>query len=227
MGVQSIGLRPRFGRRCREALPEAIVVLSVRDSKEWWDSANSTIFSAMSHMPDPHWQEMIAAIFSSRSGFDIKDAASSIAAFEAHNESVKKTIPANRLVVWNAKDGWEPLCKALGVPVPNEPFPLTNTREEFQRRSARATVRSTCRRSWHGITSPYICYDDVMRTTLDIDQQSYRLAKAVAVQKGISLGKVVGEAILAQFGKVETPSTVIGRSKCGISNDHYRATYHV
>jgi len=54
-----------------------------------------------------------------------------------------------------------------------------------------------------------------MRTTLDIDQLSYRLAKAVATQKGISLGKVVGEAIRAQFGTSETPSTTIGRSDAG------------
>ena len=76
-----------FWKEMFEALPEAIVVLSVRDSQEWWDSANSTIFSAMSHMPDPNWQEMITAIFSTRSRFDIKDPASSMAAFDAHNEA--------------------------------------------------------------------------------------------------------------------------------------------
>ena len=41
------------------------------------------------------------------------------------------TIPSSRLLEWNAKDGWEPLCAALGVPVPDEPFPVTNTTEEF------------------------------------------------------------------------------------------------
>jgi hypothetical protein len=55
----------------------------------------------------------------------------------------------------------------------------------------------------------------MMRTTLDIDQQSYRLAKAVAAQKGISLGKLVAEAIRAQFGSSEVPSNTIGRSEAG------------
>jgi hypothetical protein len=54
-----------------------------------------------------------------------------------------------------------------------------------------------------------------VRTTLDIDQKSYRLAKAVAAQKGVSLSKVVAEAIEAQYGRPETPSAVIARSKAG------------
>ena len=60
-----------------------------------------------------------------------------------------------------------------------------------------------------------LCYDAVMRTTLDIDQQSYRLAKAVAAQRGISLGKVVAEAIRAQFGNSGDPSSTVGRSEAG------------
>ena len=48
-----------------------------------------------------------------------------------HNEAVKETIPASQLLVFEVKDGWEPLCTFLGVPVPDEPFPRTNNREEF------------------------------------------------------------------------------------------------
>ena len=41
--------------------------------------------------------------------------------YEAHNEKVKKTIPAENLLVWNIKDGWEPLCQFLDmVSTPNE-----------------------------------------------------------------------------------------------------------
>jgi len=50
---------------------------------------------------------------------------------------------------------------------------------------------------------------------MDIDQQSYRLAKAVAAQKGQSLGKVVAEAISAYYGSSETPTNTIGRSEAG------------
>jgi len=51
--------------------------------------------------------------------------------FVAHNEAVKNTIPASRLLVFEVKDGWEPLCDFLGVPVPEGDFPRTNHREEF------------------------------------------------------------------------------------------------
>ena len=52
-------------------------------------------------------------------------------AFNAHIEAVKAAIPADRLLVYQVKDGWGPLCEFLGVPVPDEPFPRTNDRGEF------------------------------------------------------------------------------------------------
>ncbi len=52
-------------------------------------------------------------------------------AFTAHNDAVKAAIPAKQLLVYQVKEGWEPLCAFLGVPVPSEPFPRTNDRAEF------------------------------------------------------------------------------------------------
>jgi hypothetical protein len=37
--------------------------------------------------------------------------------------------------VWRTGEGWEPICGALGLPVPAEPFPRSNTREEFHARA--------------------------------------------------------------------------------------------
>ena len=54
-----------------------------------------------------------------------------LAAFVAHNEAVQATIPAEQLLVFEVKQGWEPLCGFLGVEVPDEPFPRTNDRAEF------------------------------------------------------------------------------------------------
>ena len=48
-------------------------------------------------------------------------------AFERHNAAVRAGVPAERLLDWTATDGWEPLCERLGLDVPDEPFPLTNT----------------------------------------------------------------------------------------------------
>ena len=53
--------------------------------------------------------------------------------YERHNAGVRRDAPANRLLEWRAGDGWEPLCAALGLPVPAEPFPHVNTREEWNR----------------------------------------------------------------------------------------------
>ena len=38
-------------------------------------------------------------------------------------------VPADRLLVWEVKEGWGPLCKFLDLPVPQEPFPRLVPRE--------------------------------------------------------------------------------------------------
>ena len=49
-----------------------------------------------------------------------------IETFEKHNQRVRDLVPADRLLEMEVKDGWEPLCEFLGVPVPDEPFPRLN-----------------------------------------------------------------------------------------------------
>ena len=126
-----------FWQEMSDANPDAIVLLSVRESADaWWKSANATIFQALRRMLEPsdeeHWQ---ADFFSSRfATFLDEDAAK--AYYEAHNAKVRATARPDRLVEYLAGSGWEPLCTALGVPVPDAPFPHTNTTEEFQQRLA-------------------------------------------------------------------------------------------
>ena len=55
-----------------------------------------------------------------------------IAAFERHNAIIRASVPAEALIEWAVGDGWEPLCERLGVPIPVEPFPLTNTAAELR-----------------------------------------------------------------------------------------------
>ena len=52
--------------------------------------------------------------------------------YEEHNELVKQTIPKENLLVWNLKDGWEPLCTFLNVPIPDVPIPRENTTGDFK-----------------------------------------------------------------------------------------------
>jgi hypothetical protein len=54
-----------------------------------------------------------------------------IKVFNQHNDTVQQTVPPERLLVYEVKQGWEPLCDFLEVPLPDSPFPHKNTREEF------------------------------------------------------------------------------------------------
>jgi len=49
-----------------------------------------------------------------------------------HNDAVRAEIPAGRLLEWSPGDGWEPICDRLGMAVPTETFPVTNTTSEFR-----------------------------------------------------------------------------------------------
>ena len=114
-----------------EANPKAIILLSTRDSAEtWWNSASETIFKGIDGAPASPWKDMVLSMFT-RFTSDIGNKRAAIAAYEKHNADVRARAPKARLVEHQPGDGWEPLCKALGVPVPSEPYPHTNTREEF------------------------------------------------------------------------------------------------
>jgi hypothetical protein len=51
--------------------------------------------------------------------------------YEAHNKAVRDLIPPEQLLVYQVKEGWEPLGKFLNVQTPTTEFPRTNNREEF------------------------------------------------------------------------------------------------
>jgi len=124
-----------FWRELMQEYPDALVLLSVRDADSWWRSAQDTIFPAMRIGP-PEWRSMIEDLFTARFTSALEDREACVAAFERHNEEVRKGVPASRLLEWRASDGWAPLCAALGVPVPSEPLPHANSSEEFHARIA-------------------------------------------------------------------------------------------
>jgi hypothetical protein len=124
-----------FYRELMEAFPDAVVLLSTRDAASWWRSAHATIFPSIRSAP-PEWRAMVEAIFASRFTDALEDREACIAAYERHNAEVRRVVPPARLVEWTAADGWGPVCKALGLPVPAEPFPHANSTEDFQARMA-------------------------------------------------------------------------------------------
>ncbi len=126
------------------AFPDAPIILSVRDPESWLTSAHNTIFVHLQDALDKPagedpWADMIRAIFSARFDANIHDDEAMKRAFAEWNDRVRRDADPDRLVVWRATDGWPPLCDALGVPVPDEPFPVTNTTEEWRQRTAQPT----------------------------------------------------------------------------------------
>ena len=80
---------------------------------------------------DRQWIEMITGLIARVFGPDWDDPASAMATYERHNDEVRRAVPADRLLEWNAADGWRPLCDRLGLPVPARAFPRVNTTDEF------------------------------------------------------------------------------------------------
>lgn len=128
-----------FWRELADANPEAVIVLSTRESAaKWWESADETIFPVLRNPVEPQneeWKQMVLALLTREIGEDWDNAERAQAFYERHNEQVRREAPADRLLEWRAEEGWEPLCHALGLPVPDEPFPRVNTREEWRARS--------------------------------------------------------------------------------------------
>jgi hypothetical protein len=141
-----------FYRQLIEAYPEAKVVLSVRDPEDWERSMRATIWgvlyddipihhlSAARACVDPAWASFVALmqemwrrsnLITAPSG----DRVGALAAgFERYNDEVVQTVPSDRLLVWSVSDGWEPLCRFLGVNPPDVPFPRLNDTRDFGER---------------------------------------------------------------------------------------------
>jgi hypothetical protein len=127
-----------FWRELTEHYPSAKVLLTVRDPEEWFESTQKTIFSRENarRVTQPPLSEFFARIVFRDFGDRVHDREFMIAAFRRHNEEVQKSVPPDRLLVYQVADGWAPLCRFLGVAIPDRPFPRVNTREEFGARQA-------------------------------------------------------------------------------------------
>ena len=126
-----------FYREILEAHPEAKVLLSVRDPARWYASCYDTIYSLNRLFPMrvilPRMPRMAgpirmakAVVWQGSFGGRFEDREHAIGVFLAHIAAVQATVPADRLLVYDVQEGWEPLCAFLGVPVPARPFPHVN-----------------------------------------------------------------------------------------------------
>ncbi len=132
-----------FWRELVERYPDAKVLLSLRDADGWYDSVMNTIYPVMKQGPRERapetlhdFHEMVYALIFERT-FEgrLKDRAHAKRVFEEHNQTVIDAIPASRLLVYQPGDGWEPICRVLDVPVPDEDVPHLNDKAWYRART--------------------------------------------------------------------------------------------
>lgn len=129
----------RYWRELAGRYPEAKVILTVRDPDAWFDSVQATLaplVAARGALPSPHlnavaemgYRTVVAQIFDGR----MSDRDHATRLFREHVAEVQATIPARRLLTFDARESWGPLCAFLGAAVPrDEPFPWTNSSKQF------------------------------------------------------------------------------------------------
>ena len=133
-------------RELLQAYPDAKVLLTLhpRGPEAWYESTMETIYFTESHWqfkllamlvpPTKRMAEMTHTLIWQRNHKGtMPDRAAAIAHYKQHIEDVKAAVPADRLLIFTADQGWEPLCKFLGVPVPSTPFPNVNDRAQMKK----------------------------------------------------------------------------------------------
>jgi hypothetical protein len=139
----------RYYLNLLQAYPAAKVILTVRDPERWYESTFNTVYKAgltplqklimklqspfsprsrqmvqIFQLVDQVWQQDL------QGRFEEKDFA--IAAFNQHIEQVQQMVPSEQLLIYQVKEGWEPLCRFLDKPIPEgKPFPHLNDRASF------------------------------------------------------------------------------------------------
>ncbi len=131
-----------YWKQLSDVFPEALVILSVRDTDSWW--------AFMAALEEHYEEEMRRPDLITAERREFLDFADAIypdwqeglsedterAFFELHNRRVLAHAERHpsfneRFLVWRPQEGWEPLCRALGLPVPDVPFPHENKRSEY------------------------------------------------------------------------------------------------
>lgn len=129
------------------ANPDAVVVLSVRtDPEVWWRSADRTILRVArreEYAEYGDWLRLFHELLAARIDESWDDAETAMAAYERHNDEVRRSVPPSRLVECRAEAGWAPICRALGIDIPDEQFPHVNTTEEWEHDSDEAREGAT------------------------------------------------------------------------------------
>ena len=142
-----------FYQELMEKYPDAKVLLNVRDPEAWYKSMTETVY----RVSKPSFPRSLVPLFVPRLRRFIRmsrkiiwkntfkkpfeDKAYALKVFNDHIAEVKRVVPAEKLLVYEVKEGWEPLCAFLQVPVPDKPFPRLNDSAAFNRQAGPGLFR--------------------------------------------------------------------------------------
>ena len=124
----------RWWREIAAHYPDAKVLLSVRDPEAWYTSVINTIYQPMKFAAPDHAPELVRlqsemvrkSILVETFDNRFEDKAHAIEVFKRHNQDVRDSVDPARLLEFDVREGWAPLCRFLDVPIPDEPFPRLN-----------------------------------------------------------------------------------------------------
>jgi hypothetical protein len=134
-----------FHAQLIEMYPDAPVILSVRDPNKWYESCMQTIHRAsapeagseFATSQDPVAEMIAAVVWQGTFTGAFHDKQYAVSIYERHIKDVRDRVPADRLLIYDVKEGWEPLCRFLGVEPPiGQPFPHVNTTLDWQKESS-------------------------------------------------------------------------------------------
>jgi Sulfotransferase domain len=140
----------RFYKELLARNPDARVILTLRDPESWYKSTLATVYanvpvtlgaklkSAWQLLRNRHLRKAFPvlkftqdALWNDQFGGRLGDRAHALNVFEAHTQEVRRVVPAAHLLVFDVREGWDPLCRFLDVPVPKTAFPRSNERDYF------------------------------------------------------------------------------------------------
>ena len=131
-----------FWEEILEAYPDSKVILSEREEDSWLKSAvnqlqviEAVISRRFLCVLSPTSRKRLFVTYSvinalvgsanPKSGFILRKR------YREHNHRVKSLVPPEKLLVYNVKQGWKPLCDFLGCEVPTVAFPHENIKGEI------------------------------------------------------------------------------------------------
>jgi hypothetical protein len=133
-------------RELLAAYPNAKVLLTLhpKGAEAWYESTIDTIY-----FTESRWQFKVLKLttpFGRKFGDmtrkllwqrtlkgTMNDRSRAIAQYRQHIEDVRASVPGDRLLIYSVDQGWAPLCKFLGVPIPAGPFPNVNDRADIKK----------------------------------------------------------------------------------------------